>query len=281
MEPIQVPDGVTHYTRSQLPQYRVTMMPARRRSPPSIKDTRTPPAAPSAVVSVQRNTDGRDFVVGDIHGMFACLEKLLDSIHFDPDRDRLFSVGDLIDRGPSSHLTPYYLLKPWFHAIRGNHEDMLIRHCESPDDSDLYEQWMANGGSWWEHIKAPLDQEIYRCLRRLPLAMEVETRLGPVGIVHADIPIGSDWPGFLAALSAGDPETLKTALWSRQRAYLWRIAGPVAGAHNIYCGHTMVETPRSAGNVHFIDTGACYPRLGRLTAVELGQGVKSATSVAA
>ena len=49
-----------------------------------------------------RNRTGRDFVVGDVHGMFSALRELLAVAGFDDRRDRLFSVGDLIDRGPDS-----------------------------------------------------------------------------------------------------------------------------------------------------------------------------------
>ncbi len=46
-----------------------------------------------------KNSSGRDFVVGDIHGSFGALEQLLQRLNFDPDCDRVFAVGDLIDRG--------------------------------------------------------------------------------------------------------------------------------------------------------------------------------------
>ena len=46
-----------------------------------------------------KNESGRDFVIGDLHGMTEFLFKLLDYVCFDPAKDRLFSVGDLIDRG--------------------------------------------------------------------------------------------------------------------------------------------------------------------------------------
>ena len=49
-----------------------------------------------------RNTTGRDLIVGDIHGCFGRLANALTLIDFDPARDRLFSVGDLVDRGPDS-----------------------------------------------------------------------------------------------------------------------------------------------------------------------------------
>ena len=53
---------------------------------------------------VERNgaTGGRDWVVGDVHGCFTTLREALLAIDFEHGRDRLFSVGDLIDRGPNS-----------------------------------------------------------------------------------------------------------------------------------------------------------------------------------
>ena len=74
-----------------------------------------------------RNSRGRDFVVGDIHGCFDQLRQALDAVDFVPETDRRFSVGDLIDRGPQSTETLEWLSKPWFDACIGNHEDMALR----------------------------------------------------------------------------------------------------------------------------------------------------------
>lgn len=49
---------------------------------------------------IPTNHAGRDFVVVDLHGCLDQLEALLKAIGFDPARDRLFSVGNLVDRGP-------------------------------------------------------------------------------------------------------------------------------------------------------------------------------------
>ena len=68
------------------------------------------------------NTAGRDFVVGDIHDCFSELQAKLDNLDFDEDVDRLFSVGDLIDRGAESRRSLEWLDKPWFHAVRGTRE---------------------------------------------------------------------------------------------------------------------------------------------------------------
>ncbi len=45
------------------------------------------------------NLSGKDYVVGDIHGQFHKLENLLYEKGFDVNKDRLFSAGDLVDRG--------------------------------------------------------------------------------------------------------------------------------------------------------------------------------------
>ena len=42
------------------------------------------------------------FAIGDIHGCFRTLQQLMRAIRFDPDRDRLWLVGDLVNRGPGS-----------------------------------------------------------------------------------------------------------------------------------------------------------------------------------
>ena len=42
------------------------------------------------------------FAIGDIHGCFRTLQHLVKAIRFDPGRDRLWLVGDLVNRGPRS-----------------------------------------------------------------------------------------------------------------------------------------------------------------------------------
>ena len=79
--------------------------------------TDTANGAVSAMPRLAQNTVGRDIAVGDIHGCFTELQRGLDTIGFDPCTDRLFSVGDLVDRGPESHTSGTERLKA---AFRGS-----------------------------------------------------------------------------------------------------------------------------------------------------------------
>lgn len=210
-----------------------------------------------AVIRFARNTVGRDYVVGDIHGEFALLDKALEEAGFDPQRDRLFSVGDLIDRGRDSPAALTWLAKPWFHAILGNHEAMAL---EAVDDPDTLFWWTrVNGGQWWLEQDEGLRRRMLEALAALPLAIEVETGAGRMGLVHADLPVGLPWQAFLDKLANGDARAREIALWGRSRAR-GTAAGLVEGVERVYCGHTPVDSPRVADNVCFIDTGACYGR---------------------
>ena len=80
----------------------------------------------TTIQKLPSNTRGTDYVIGDLHGCFSLLERLLGEVHFDKSRDRLFSVGDLIDRGPESLRCLQLLAEPWFYAVQGNHENMML-----------------------------------------------------------------------------------------------------------------------------------------------------------
>ena len=217
----------------------------------------------------QANTTGRDFVVGDVHGEFDKLTAEMDRIRFDPAQDRMFSVGDLVDRGPQSRDAVNWLAQPWFHSVRGNHEDMAIQYaCGRWPDSN----YRMNGGGWMLDLPASTQQAIAQAFLTLPLVIEIQTSAGLIGIVHAE-PAGLDWNDFLARLKDSDPHAEQTALWSRARISKGDRMD-VQGVHAVYVGHTPQERAKSLGNVHYIDTGAVFG--GRLTVVQIdGQGMDS------
>ncbi len=228
------------------------------------------------------NSQGRDFVVGDIHGCYDALRRALEKVDFAPETDRLFSVGDLIDRGPQSLETLNWLSQPWFHACIGNHEDMALR---SPSDEDIMLSWrILNGGQWWMTLDTETRAEYLSALRQLPVAMEIETTRGRAGIVHADIPEGLTWQSFLRALKSGDSSARETALWSRRRAD-GLVTTAVDGIDLVVCGHTITQdrAVHRQANVWFIDTGAflCDTAGSHLTLVRLTSLFRDDDSLAA
>jgi len=210
---------------------------------------------------VSKNTEGRDFAVGDIHGCFTALEDALVAIGFNSQTDRLFSVGDLVDRGPESDQVLDWLNKPWFFAIQGNHDFLTWRHAL--EDPYPHVDHLFHGGDWLLEVSDKQRERIGQTLSELPLIIEVETSKGPVGLVHADCP-SDDWRDLHAPLSAGEEHC---CLWSIARMQ-HEYDAPVSNVRAVIHGHFRMPKMKILGNVYFIDTSG-WPRNGHFTFVEL------------
>ncbi len=240
-----------------------------------------------------RNNKGRDFVCGDIHGCFELLEEKLSEVNFDPLRDRIFSVGDIIDRGMESIKALQYLEKSWFYCICGNHEQMFLNWIieDSPTiRNDAFRFHMQNGGLWVTdylgvHIKNLAD-DIYanepiskkypalnhweNALKKLPYAIEIKYGEKKTGIIHAEIPQSVTWPSLEAELNK--PNVLNSILFSRKYIKSGkRKKYHINGVDELYCGHNIVDIPLKKGNINYIDTGAYLSQT--LTLIELNESL--------
>lgn len=206
------------------------------------------------------NRGGRDFVVGDLHGCVDALRYLLRVITFDPARDRLFSVGDLVDRGEHSELALTLLDKPWFFAVLGNHEDML---CAVADGRLRRQSWYGIGGLWALRLSDERLQHYAELVRGLPLARVVGSGKERFNVLHGEF-FGTD-----AELDAGNfsTETRQQLLWGRDLALGNGDPQRQRGLSLTYCGHTPMRDIKQVGSQVFIDTGAFGPD-GKLTIVE-------------
>lgn len=230
----------------------------------------------------EKNTSGRDFIAGDLHGCFAQLERELEVRRYDPSRDRIFAVGDLVDRGFDSPLVLNVVHRYDIQSVRGNHEDTIVRwRLHGARDAVV----RSNGGEWLLDMAG--DEQsvnaIVAYMAELPYAIEIETDFGLVGIVHANVPLQS-WPSTIRALKKEglDGYVRRKVIWDRSRWMLrtpggvasmrraavqlfrrlspgWRDAcGRVKGVAAVVVGHTPSPTPIVSGNVINVDTGLVF-----------------------
>ncbi|WP_250458416.1 metallophosphoesterase [Microbulbifer litoralis] len=154
----------------------------------------------STLLRVGRNTSGRDLVVGDVHGHLSQLRRQLDTLDFDPAADRLFFVGDIVDRGPDGEALLAMVDQRTCFSVLGNHEAMMIAGYEDASAAELHR---ANGGDWFYRLPEARRRQCVTVARRWPWAIEVETGNGCTGLVHANVP-DSNWNEVVRLLQAMD-----------------------------------------------------------------------------
>ena len=201
---------------------------------------------------IAANRDGRDFVVGDLHGEMQQLRQRLDEVRFDPERDRLFAVGDLVDRGPDSPGLLDLLELPWFFSVVGNHEMMLMDGLHRPDIRHIHR---LNGGRWfyaWDPERQALFAD--RIRQYSSLSLSVDGPLGTVGLIHATAP--ADWRRLTD--HPLDESQRDRFLWDREDYNQARqtpaALPPVRHIDWVVQGHVSCEKPIRVGNRCWIDT---------------------------
>ncbi|WP_227243282.1 metallophosphoesterase [Paraburkholderia caribensis] len=246
-----------------------------------------------------RNSKGRDFVVGDLHGCFSMLDAALKQRSFDPTVDRLFSVGDLIDRGEESPALLDVVHRHLIKAVRGNHEQGILDwmfHEQRASDSDRVKamrenseeaiaEWMFhdgrtseliyNGGQWFIELYCSDDdgardmtQRIVRYVAALPYAIEIVAEHGLVGIVHSEVPC-QHWFELTRSLDSHqtDRTMCEEVLWDRRRWKGREASTHIEGVSAVIVGHTPTHEVAQRGNVINIDTGAVFGN--KLTILDL------------
>lgn len=211
----------------------------------------------------EMNSEGRDFVVGDLHGCYTQLMSKLEAKCFDFQVDRLFSVGDLIDRGEESMACLSLADEPWFFPVSGNHEDMLLDVFRSdrfaePFTSSLY---LGNGGAWFYDISPAEKKDAYRIISALPYARTIITPKGKIGIVHAAW--GWSWERWHSGDSLTEDE-IEYALWARLNDK--GLLDTVPDVTLVISGHQNEAFCRKKGNQVWIDTIGVT---GKLTLTEI------------
>jgi bis(5'-nucleosyl)-tetraphosphatase (symmetrical) len=171
-----------------------------------------------------------DYLVGDLQGCCDALERLLATVQFSPSRDRLWVLGDLVNRGPSSLATLRRLqsLGDSAACLLGNHDLHLLAVAEGvrPEHrSDTLRDILESPGrdaliDWVRHRPLAADAQGWLLVHAgvapqwtrpqvLALAGEVERLLR-----------GPDLRAFLQVMYGNEPAQWREALAGADR---WRF----------------------------------------------------------
>ncbi|WP_416666630.1 metallophosphoesterase [Egbenema bharatensis] len=201
----------------------------------------------------------RRIFIGDVHGHYDGLMRLLEVIALDAD-DQLYFVGDLIDRGPKSASVIRFVRENQYPCVLGNHEQLLLESFPRNRVAQYALQaWLQSGG---QTTVASFDtpellMENLDWLRSLPTHLD----LGDIWLVHAGLhpklPIHA--------------QTAQEYCWIREEFH--SSPKPYFSDKLIITGHTITFTlpgvsPGELARGHGwldIDTGAYHPKSGWLT----------------
>ena len=151
------------------------------------------------------------YAIGDIQGCFASFSRLLEQCRFDSEKDRLWLVGDLVNRGPRSLETLRFVRDLGTAAVTvlGNHDLSLLLAAEGFGKR-------GKGDTFDDILEAPDCDELLLWLRQQPLC-HVE---GNYCLVHAGLL--PQWTTGQARALAGEVEAALVAPdWREFMANMW------------------------------------------------------------
>jgi len=118
------------------------------------------------------------YAIGDVQGCYASLQQLTQAVRFNPQQDRLWFAGDLVNRGPRSLHVLRYIKKLGRAAITvlGNHDLFLLAVAAGLTT-------LRRGDTLAQVLDAPDCNELIAWLRQQPLLY----REGEFVLVHAGL----------------------------------------------------------------------------------------------
>jgi bis(5'-nucleosyl)-tetraphosphatase (symmetrical) len=152
----------------------------------------------------------RLFAIGDIQGCAAAFDALLRKIAFRPARDRLWLVGDLVNRGPQSLavLRRVMALGRCVTCVLGNHDLHLLATVAGRRE-------LSPGDTFQDVLAAPDLSSIVDWLRHRPL-LHHDRSMNRV-LVHAGVP-----PPWSVAEARAEARAVEAQLRGRQWRYAFR-----------------------------------------------------------
>lgn len=170
-----------------------------------------------------------------------------------------------MDRGPFSMACLKLLRMPWFHAVRGNHEQHLIDHLQDPHHVKSFDERWLRQQAYTFSQRQKFASEWLPTLMALPLVIAVGEGRRRFQVVHGELleegqPVTDE---MIDNWAFSDPvKSEKRAMQGRILLTTHRKGGRVRRAHDpshmspTYCGHTIVGAPFKLAGQVFLDRGA-------------------------
>lgn len=128
----------------------------------------------------------RRIFIGDVHGHYDGLMLLLEAIS-PRSEDRIYFLGDLIDRGPKSAQVVEFVRQSPYHCLLGNHEQLLVEYfAQGQLSGRLLQAWKRfNPKTYnsYEAIGLSKLGEHLEWIQTLPSHLD----LGDIWLVHAGV----------------------------------------------------------------------------------------------
>lgn len=198
-------------------------------------------------------------IIGDIHGCHKQLIELLDKLP--ADIEKIYSVGDLIDRGPESKAVVQECIDREIICVRGNHEDMFLdvitgskKYGESiftmnGGDTTLESYQIGEittkhdfKGTSLEIVSIDIPDEHFKFMNDMPYFIETDDFI----FTHGGVP---SWMG--EEFRDTDPASENELMWNRGKT------NGELGKIQI-SGHIPVQEPHLIKGAANIDTGCFF-----------------------
>ncbi|AQY50326.1 serine/threonine protein phosphatase [Listeria weihenstephanensis] len=185
------------------------------------------------------------FAIGDVHGEMDLMEELLKK--WDPEKQQLLVIGDLIDRGPDPRavIRKAMALEKQYQAIflRGNHENMLLDWLRDPCEKMMY--YISQGGM--ETIESLITNKTSAKMTPDELVRRVEIEAAAELAFIRERPYYHEWHHFVF-VHAGVDLTLSDWKKTKPHDMVWIREPFQEGVNNTGKTFIIGHTPTSSLN---------------------------------
>lgn len=213
------------------------------------------PETPHLVLNEDAIRGRKVLIVGDVHGCLHEMEELLQEAKSKfPDQEILpIFVGDLLSKGPFPVETLKKLQKIEHYAVRGNHDEAILRQVLSLKKEELYQ--LPPKYSWVPNLSDDIGY-----LRELPYTISIPSL--SVIIVHAGLVPGiplteQELTNMIIMRNlVKSPEGTLSAAELTNEGEAWASFWP--GPDHVYFGHDARRKLQKHAHATGLDTGCVY-----------------------